>query len=485
MSTTMFRATLQRLTPTFSSRSERPFMFDTLKVQFVARAKRGLLAAALIAGAVIPLAAPALPAGAQAAPVGSISFNPSTTNAPTFVAPGQTYTVDVMASNTTSPVLGWQFAFSYNQAVAKVTAINFSDEYLNSYATANSLSAPFHTAGNFTTTPGTVTAYASALTGTGVVGTTTGGRMMQITFQSIANGTTPLTITPGSTGSFFSGSGGTTLNTTLTNGTVNVGPVAASNVVIQTPATVSTTTPPGNAYNVTFVVANTGTAPSTAGTASVAVTNGTPASASVAVAAIAAGANSGTLTAGPFTLGAGQTLSNVTITFGSATATTAYSFASFNSTGTTAVSGNIAGSLTLTAPPAATVPLAIGANKGGGTATDVLNVKSNLSSYNVTIAGQNSGKMTEFDPGTNAYLLPPTGAQLTNAMGVHYASTPDVVLSNTAQPFVSNTRANYNPAGTGDSYTITYDQTVTGNDPAVNPPHTYREVITWAAAGVF
>src|SRR5262249_42689868 len=80
-----------------------------------ARARRGLLAAALIASAALPFAAPALPAAAQAAPVGSMSFSPSTSNVP--AVPSPTFTVDVLASATTTAVLGWQFGFTFDHTV--------------------------------------------------------------------------------------------------------------------------------------------------------------------------------------------------------------------------------------------------------------------------------------------------------------------------------------------------------------------------------
>jgi hypothetical protein len=445
------------------------------------RARRGLLAAALLAGVALPVAMPALPAAAQAAPVGSISFSPSTSNVPSVPAPptqAPTFTVDVMASASTTAVFGWQFGFTYDPAKLSVTAINMSDEFLT--AGGNT----FHNPCDFTTTAGTVVGCASALTSPSATGVTAAGRLMQVTFRPIANGSAPLTITPGSTGSFFSGAGGVTLATTLNNGAVNVGPVAAANLAIQNATTVATATPAGASFNVTFTVANTGTAAAPAGSATVAVSNATPATQAVPVAAINAGANSGTLTAGPFTLTSGSTLAQVTITDGSATGSTAYSFAAFNSTGTTALTATLAGFITLTAPPAVSnFALAVGPNTFGGTG-NTLNVKSNLSSYSVTVAGDNGGQFTEFDPGTSAYVAPPAGAQLANMLHVLTGSV-NVALSGAAQPFVSNTRPNYAPSGAGDNYTITYNQLVTGNDAPVNPPHTYREVVTWAAAGVF
>jgi len=440
------------------------------------RARRGLLAAALLAGVALPVALTAAPAGAQAAPVGDIHFTPSTSNVPSPTTPPSTFTVDVVASTTTAAVSGWQFGFTYDSSKVMVTAINESDEFLST--TGNTT---FKNPCNFATA-GTVSGCASALISGNP--SSAGGRMMTITFQSVANGSTPLTITPGATGSFFSGAGGVTLATTLNNGTINVGPVAAANLVIQNATTVATTSPAGASFNVTFTVANTGNADAPASTANVAVGNATPATAQVPVALLTAGANSGTLTAGPFTLATGQTLAQVTITDGTATASTAYSFSSFNSTGSTELTASLAAFITLTAPPAVSnTALSVGANTFGGTG-NTLNVKTNLSSYSVTIAGDNAGKFTEFDPGTSAYLTPPSGAQLANALHV-LTSAIDKTLSGTAQPFVSNTRANYAPGGGGDNYTISYTQQVTGTDAAVNPPHTYRQVVTWAAAGIF
>jgi len=155
-----------------------------------------------------------------------------------------------------------------------------------------------------------------------------------------------------------------------------------------------------------------------------------------------------------------------------------------NTTGTTTITATLGGFITLTAPPAiSNFALSVGPNTFGG-AGNVLNVKSNLASYSVTVNGENTGRFNEFDPGTNAYIPPPTGARLANPLHT-LTGTTDVALSDAPQPFVSNTRPNYAPGGGGDNFTITYDQLVAGTDPAVNPPHVYRQVITWAAAGVF
>src|SRR5215471_6389724 len=114
-----------------SDRSKGSLMHISPTRELFGRARRGLLAAALLAGVALPVALPAVPAGAQAAPVGDIHFTPSTSNVPSPTTPPSTFTVDVVASTTTAAVSGWQFGFTYDSTKVMVTAINESDEFLS------------------------------------------------------------------------------------------------------------------------------------------------------------------------------------------------------------------------------------------------------------------------------------------------------------------------------------------------------------------
>src|SRR5215471_17052358 len=129
-----------------SDRSKGSLMHISPTRELFGRARRGFLAAALLAGVALPVALPAVPAAAQAAPVGSISFNPSTSNVAT-APPAASFTVDVIASTSTTPVLGWQFGFTYDVTKVTVSSINLTDEFLTAGG------SPFHNACTVNNTP--------------------------------------------------------------------------------------------------------------------------------------------------------------------------------------------------------------------------------------------------------------------------------------------------------------------------------------------
>jgi hypothetical protein len=447
------------------------------------RVKVGLFAGALAATAL----GPALPAHAAS---GTISISPATTSVAT-VAAGATINVDVMgAGDGTTPIRGWQIAASWNPAVVTLTTVNYTDELLNGGKPTGA--SIFNQAGTIDNTAGTLGIGGDTYLG-GTGGPTGSGRLAQLVFHAVANGTTAITLTPGaSTGSILVGPGTPNpYTTTLNNGTINVGPVPGPDLKPINAATHADSTDPTK-FTVTFNVQNIGNQDAVASVASVAVTGATPASATVNVPALAQGVTSAQLTSPTFTLASGSTLANVTITADSThvvtgnkntspTTTTSYQHAALNSTGTTPIDATLAGFLQLTAPGAVTgFTLTAGKiNTESGHANDVLNVKANVD-WNVTVSGDNNGKLTEFD-GTS-YVTP--GAQLINALGVRFDSQPDVNLSGSAQAFVSGTRAGSDP-NIGNNYGVAYDQFVGYNDTPVNAPHDYHIVVTWAASGTF
>lgn len=472
------------------------------------RLKFALAGGALAAAAMLQAA----PVGATQA-TGPVALNFGTCNATgtvctgqdafnvASVAAGNDIAIDVFATNTgTTPTRAWQFGVTYNPASVTLTAVGsgaagsvaYSDEFLNNARPAGA--NVFSTPGAIDNTLGTLsTSGDSYLGGTGGANGT--ARLATLHFRAVANGQPQIAFTTNSRQVDPVGNLTTALGTT----TLNIGPVPMADLVVQNPNTASTTTPPGAAFNVTFVVANTGTqgggATAPASVASVAVSNATPATLTVNVAALAPGANSGTLTAGPFTLAAGQTLSNVTITADSTnvviesnktnnTASSAYSFAAYNSTGNTPINASLAGVLVLTAPPAVSnFVLTAGQSNTWNTANDRLNVRSNLSSWQVNVSGENTGHLHEYDPATNSYVTT-GGAELLSNLNLRRDAQPNVVLSGSPQLLVSGVRATSDP-NNGNNYAITYTQFVGFNDSPVNPPHTYRTVITWAASGTF
>ena len=458
-------------------------MFDSL-TSLLGKAKHGILAASLLG----TMLAPALTAHAATA---SISFSPSTSNVAS-VSAGQTITVDVMA-NTDTPTLGWQFGVSWDPAVVSLTTADLSkDDFLKTYAAGVSGASVFSQPGTINNTTGQLSPGGDAILGAGSnPGPQGSGRLATLTFHAIANGSTALTLTPGATtGSFLSG-----VPTTLNNGLINVGPIAAPNLTVQNATTTAVSGTP-NQFTVGFTVANIGTANAGASHYHVAVTGATPATADGSVNALAAGANQAITGVGPFTLASGQTLANVTVTADSVstdvpndqrtapTGTTAYQFSTYSSNGTTPINATYGGFLRLTAPAAITneVFQAGQDNLFGGGSTDVLNILSNLSSWQVTVSGDNSGFFHEYDPGVSAYVT--SGAQLLTALKLQAGIQPQQSLTGTATAFVNGTRAGQN-AQNGQSFTVNYDQFVGYNDAPVNAPHTYKQVITWAAAGTF
>jgi hypothetical protein len=466
--------------------------------------KRTFLAGAVALSGVLSVA----PFAAHAAGPPSLTVNVPAAGS---IAIGQTFPVTIDLNSNSTPITGWQFGFTYDPAlveldngsgVAVAVAGNLPMAYTYGAAPADWLDTFAGTSGGAAggvamklTALGTVQFGGQSLSGQ-AAGTGSNGNspphLANFQFKALANGVSPFTLANLKVTDVNAAAiAGVTV--TPTSPSMTVGPVNAANLVIANATTVSPTTPAGNTFNVTFSVNNTGTLASAAGSATVSITGATPATATVPVPAVAAGGTSGTLTTvangGPFTLSSGSTLANVTITDGTASATTAYSFAAYTATGNTQVDGNIAAILQLT-PPSDVTNFVLTPNVNNAvTTTTPLVIKSNLTSFSVTVSGTNNGFLSEYNAG--AYVT--GGKVLHNPLQVKGIAVP--AAGNTSQAtfqnitgtptsYVSGQLAGQDPAN-GAQWTTSFNQFVGFNDPSVAAPHTYHETVTFAAAGTF
>jgi hypothetical protein len=426
----------------------------------------------LVTGLLASLIGPATTIFAAPAGTAVVSVSPASQTVPLGGNFSVTVTVDAG-----SPTLGFQFGVDFDPtkvAVDTITRGNFLDNYVTTIGNGAFVFAQPWTIDN---TGGHIAVGGAAIINGGTnPGPTGTGNLATINLHALnANGSTSLTLTGATV------NGNTTV--TINNGSVVTGSVPLPLLQIMNAATVAQTDP--TKFNVTFAVKNAGTQDYPGGdAATVTVTGAAPATATVNLPAIAAGATSASLSAGPFTLSG--TLSNVTISStngrgGTATATTAYQHSALSSNGQTPIDAQLAATLTLTPPGAETTTLTAGIHNkfGGASPKDVLNIKANVD-WQTTLSGENGGKLTEFD-GT-AYTT--GGAQLTNALVTSGGDAPTLTVSGSPQTFVANTRANSDPAN-GNDYTVAYDQLVGFNDAPVNAPHSYHIVLTWTANGTF
>lgn len=466
-------------------------MFNTIK--------RALFVGAVALGGLLPAAVPA--AHAATPPQFVVSM-------PSSVPVGGAFDMTVALNTYGTPVTAWQFGFTYDPAVLTIATTSATtppnvgtiSNYVSNAATTLGASAgnvAFKlTADGLTTSPGNVQKGGQALSGQAAgTGFTDDGTGVLVTFHFTGNaGANAITALN------FNNLKVTDVNAVAIAGvtvspatpSITVGTPPAPKLAIKNQTTAAVTGAPTQ-FNVSFLVDNTaGTAASTAGTATVSVTNAgaTPASASVAVPAINAGASSATLSAGPFTLASGQTLAQLSIALpGASSVTTAYSYSAYASQGSTNIDATTAGVLKLT-PPSDLTGLALVPNKTNtATSTTPMNVQSNLTSFTVTVSGTNNGFLAEYD-GT-AYV--PAGKKLNNPLQVSSVATP--VSGNTvpaAPQSITGTPSNYvagvlagQDAANGATFATTFSQFVGFNDPSVVAPRSYHETVTFAAAGAF
>ena len=460
--------------------------------------KRALFVGAVALGGILPAAVPA--AHAATPPQFVVTM-------PSSIPVGGAFDMSVSLNTFGAQVTAWQFGFTYDPTVLSIQTgvgtppnVGTFTSYVANQATplgasAGNVNFKLTTDGT-TTSPGNVQKGGQALSGqpagTGFTADGTAASTLvtfHFTGQAGQNAITALSFNSLKvTDATATAIAGVTVSPASPSITVGTPPAPKLAINSQTTSAVSGTP---TSYNVSFVVDNTaGTAASTAGSATVTVTNATPASASVAVPAIAAGAKSAALTAGPFALSSGQTLSNVSIAFDSApTVTTAYSYSAYASQGTTNIDGTTAGILKLT-PPSDITGFALVPNKTNtATSATPMNVQSNLTSFSVSISGTNDGFLSEYDGA--AYVT--GGKKLNNRLQV--VSTAAPVAGNTvpsAPQSITGTAANYlsgllsgQDPSTGATFATTFSQFVGFNDPSVVAPHSYHETVTFAAAGTF
>jgi hypothetical protein len=444
--------------------------------------KRAVLSVTLAASMLTSVltAAPAMAAGTAA-----LTFNPSSTT----VGVGATFSVPVMVNISGGSSLGDQFGVTYDPNVLTLNSVTdgtFYSGYASGVSGCSSINAnPWFPP----TSPGTTQVGADSLLGAACgAGATGTGTLATLSFTGKAgvNAITALSFTGVSpTGTQINGI--TTVTVTSLSITVGTPPAPKLTISNQTTTAVSGTP---TQFNLSFQVNNTGTANSTATTAAVAVTGATPTSASVNVAAINFGANSGALSAGPFTLNSGSTLANVTITVdaagttgGPATATTAYQYSAISANGNTTLSANLAATLILTAP-ANLANLVLTPGQTNTYPDGNLNVKSNVN-YSVTVAdatAANNGHFTEYNPGTGMFV--PGGAQLIQALQIQSPPAALITISGAPQAYVSGLAANQDP-NIGANFPTTFSQYVGFNDKPVKAPDVYYEIVVFAASGTF
>jgi hypothetical protein len=435
--------------------------------------KRTVLAGTLVASMALSVltAAPAAAAGTA-----TLTFNPASTSVPV----GGSFSVPLMI-NDTGNTLGDQFGVTFDGTVLTLTSVT-DGTFFSSYAAGITGCSTF----NQPWFPGTTNA--SAVGADSLLGTPCGagptgtGTLATFNFTAKAgvNAITAINLTAVSgTGTQISGATTVVIPTTL-NMTVGTPPAPKLAVTGATTTAVSGTP---TQFNVSYAVANTGTAAADNATHSLTVvvtTGSTTLSTDTFTLPLAAGASTATKTDGPFTLSG--TLESITITAdsagtagGPATGNTAYQYSALSSSGNTTLNATLGAFITLTAPPSLnSLVLNVGPNSypDGN-----LGVSSNVN-FQVTADGTNNGFFAQWS-GT-AFLTPLV--QLINALIVQSGAT-NLTLTGVPQNFVSGTTTG-EPAG-GYAFPITFSQTVATNDAPVKAPNTYNEVVTFAATGSF
>jgi hypothetical protein len=415
---------------------------------------------------------------AAAAGTATLSFNPSSTT----VGVGASFSVPVQINMAGGNTNGVQFGVIYNPAVLNLTGAT-DGTFFSSYAAGIPGCSVFNQPW-FPGTTGVSAVGADSLLGAACgAGPTGTGTMATFNFTALAgvNAVTQITFTALSpTGTVVSGATTTVINTI----NMTVGTPPAAHLAVTGATTTGVGTPPTQ-FNVSYAVANTGTAASdnATHTLTVTVTTGaTTLSTDTFTLPLAAGASTATKTDGPFTLVG--TLETITITAdsagtagGPATATTAYQFSALSSTGNTALNATLAATLALTAPPSLNnVVLTPGTTTT--TPDGNLGVSSNVN-FQVTADGTNAGHFAQFN-GT-AFLTPLV--QLISALVVQTGTAPQLTLSGVPQNLIAGTAAG-EPVG-GYQFPTSFIQAVATNDAPVNAPNTYNIVVTFAATGSF
>jgi hypothetical protein len=435
--------------------------------------KRLVLAGTVVASMLVS-ALTAAPAAA--ATTGSLTFTPTSSS----FGVGATFSVPITINVAGGSSGGDQFGVTFDSTVLTLNSVTDGTFY-SSYASGISGCTYF----NQPWTP--ITASASAVGGDSFLGTACGAgptgsglaATLNFTAKAGVNALTTVNFTAvNSTGTQILGA--TTV--TVTPITLTIGTPPAPHLAV-TGATTTAVSGNPTQFNVSYAVANTGTAAAdnSTHTLTVVVTTGsTTLSTDTFTLPLAASTSTATKTDGPFTLSG--TLESITITAdsagtagGPATGTTAYQYSALSSSGNTTLNATFGAFITLTAPPSLnSLVLNVGPNSypDGN-----LGVSSNVN-FQVTADGTNNGFFAQWSG--SAFLSPLV--TLINALVVQSGAT-NLTLSGVPQNFVSGTSTG-EPAG-GYAYPITFSQTVAINDAPVKAPNTYNNVVTFAATGSF
>jgi hypothetical protein len=438
--------------------------------------------AAIVGTLIASMVGSALSAAPAAAASGSatLSFNPSSSS----FAVGATFSVPVAINVTGGNTNGVQFGVTYDPNVLTLNSAS-DGTYFSSYASGISGCSEFNQPWGPSSTAGASTVGADSLLGTSCgAGPTGSGTMATFNFTAKAgvNALTALNFTALSqTGTVVSG----VSTTTLTPITLTIGTPPAPKLAVTGASTAAVSGTPTE-FNVSYAVANNGTAAADNSTHTLTVTvvsGSTTLSTDTFTLPLAVGASTSTKTDGPFTLSG--SLETITITAdpsgsagGPATATTAYQYSALSSSGNTQITATYGAFITLTAPANITsFTLTPGTNQDPD---GNLGVAANVN-FQVTADGTNNGHFAEY----NGTAFVSGGPSLLNALVIqpNNASAQDLTLSGTPQNLVAGTVAA--EPSTGYQFPIDFIQTVGDNDVPVNAPNVYYQVVTFNAAGSF
>lgn len=350
---------------------------------------------------------------------------------------------------------------------------------------------------------GAITGLAQGLLG-GTGGPTGTGTLVTITFSALAagnNSTTSITMVNYGLADVNAHPLNPTINSeNLTIGTPPLPDLTVSNVAVNVvhSGTVQATDP--TTYNVSFQVNNIGTLAAGASTAYVTVNGGSPIS--VATAAIAAGANSGTLTTSTIIYdGASDSIvvtadaTNVVIESNESnnTASTSFYFSYPVAGQKTDVYGDIVGTLSFTQPASINMgnSLAIGPNSQTSSVNVISNQTWTLTAQGLapTVSGDananaDAGKMTKLTGTTyNAYIKLSNQLQVGTSNGylTPFQTGPStfvtpsnavLALTGTAQTLAvgipqGQQTASNGLSSLGETRTLSFGQTVLASDPAL------------------
>ena len=402
-------------------------------------------------------------------PKSSVSVSPASQ----AVANGATFTID-MNVNTNYESRGWQMNVNFDASKMSANGVT-EGSFLSAYAIANGGGTiPAGTA-TIDNVAGSITIPGYAITGAGTGGPTGTGTLCTISFTAKTGIDDYASIAPAS--ALVSNAGGTTIAATVTGGTVAIGNVPMSDLVV---SSASATRVTDTTYTITYTITNQGNLAAGACTTSIVIDGGTPIT--VACPALAAGASDTQTTAAQTLSGASDTIvvtadsANVVSEGNETNNTRTIGYAAVGDDGDTPINGNIQAKLVLTVPsPIDPWNLIQGSNEITGTA----NVKCN-SDWQMKVSDQDTatgGHMTKWQLGVYDILT-----KLTAPLNVGSSSSVD--LSGTPQTIATGTPAGQS-GDSGQNLTISFHQPVFFADPVLTGGFSYHIVVTFTASVTF